>query len=70
VEFASETWVLDYKTGGLAEPNLALRALPYLEQMAGYRAAAQNLFAGKPARVVLAFADGQVYWVRDDNLFC
>jgi len=65
VEFASETWVLDYKTGGLTEPDLALRALPYLEQMAGYRAAAQNLFAGKPTRVVLAFADGQVYWVPE-----
>ncbi len=63
VEFESETWVLDYKTGGLAEPDLAQRALPHLEQMAGYRAAAQNLFAGKPVRVVLAFTDGKVYWV-------
>ncbi len=64
VEFESETWVLDYKTGGLSEPDLARRALPHLEQMASYRAAALNLFAGKPVRVVLAFADGQIYWVE------
>jgi ATP-dependent helicase/nuclease subunit A len=65
VEFAAETWVLDYKTGGLTEPDLARRALPHLEQMAGYRAAALALFAGKAARVALAFADGQVYWVPE-----
>jgi ATP-dependent helicase/nuclease subunit A len=70
VEFESEIWVLDYKTGGLTEPDLALRAQPHLEQMASYRAAAMNLFAGKPVRVALAFTDGRVYWVRDGDLFC
>jgi ATP-dependent helicase/nuclease subunit A len=65
VEFAAETWVLDYKTGGLTEPDLARRALPHLEQMAGYRAAARALFAGKAVRVALAFADGQLYWVPE-----
>jgi ATP-dependent helicase/nuclease subunit A len=63
VEFETEVWVIDYKTGGLREADLALRALPHLQQMACYRDAAQNLFAGKPVRVALAFADGQVYWV-------
>ena len=63
VEFEAETWVLDYKTGGLREPDLAKRALPHLAQMSGYRAAASHLFAGKPVRVALAFADGRVYWV-------
>ncbi|OYY94843.1 MAG: hypothetical protein B7Y41_04605 [Hydrogenophilales bacterium 28-61-23] len=65
VEFEAETWLLDYKTGGLAEPDLALRAQPHLEQMAGYRAAALKLFPGKPAKVALAFTDGRVYWVPD-----
>jgi ATP-dependent helicase/nuclease subunit A len=63
VEFDTEIWLLDYKTGGLAEADLALRSLPHLEQMAGYRAAALNLFAGKPVRVALAYADGRVYWL-------
>jgi ATP-dependent helicase/nuclease subunit A len=63
VEFESEIWLLDYKTGGLAEADLALRSLPHLEQMAGYRAAVQHLFAGKPVRVALAYADGRVYWL-------
>jgi ATP-dependent helicase/nuclease subunit A len=70
VEFESEIWVLDYKTGGLTEPDLAKRAQPHLEQMAGYRAAALNLFAGKPVRVALAFTDGRVYWIRDGDPFC
>jgi len=63
VEFETEIWLLDYKTGGLAEADLALRSLPHLEQMAGYRAAAVQLFAGKPVRVALAYADGRVYWL-------
>jgi ATP-dependent helicase/nuclease subunit A len=67
VEFDSEIWLLDYKTGGLTEPDLALRALPHLEQMTGYRAAALSLFAGKPTRVALAFADGQVYWMQHSD---
>jgi len=68
VEFEAETWVLDYKTGGLAEPDLSKRAQPHLEQMAGYRAAALDLFAGKPVRVALAFGDGQIYWVPEECL--
>jgi hypothetical protein len=31
--------------------------------MAVYRAAALDLFPGKPVRVALAFGDGQVYWL-------
>jgi ATP-dependent helicase/nuclease subunit A len=63
VVFETETWVLDYKTGGLSEPDLALRAAAYHEQMAGYRSAARNLFADKPVRIALAFGDGRVYWL-------
>lgn len=63
VEFESEIWLVDYKTGGLSEPNLTLRAEPHREQMDAYRAAALNLFPGKPVRVVLAFGDGRVCWL-------
>jgi hypothetical protein len=35
--------------------------------MADYRTAALNLFAGKPAKVALAFTDGRVYWVPDES---
>ncbi|HNI07137.1 MAG TPA: UvrD-helicase domain-containing protein [Thiobacillaceae bacterium] len=65
VEFADQVWVLDYKTGGLDEPDLARRALPHLEQMAAYRAAAAALHPGKPVRVALAFGDGCVHWLED-----
>ena len=63
VEFESEIWIVDYKTGGLSEPDLMRRAEPHREQMEGYRAAALNLYPGKPVRIVLAFGDGQVYWI-------
>lgn len=62
VEFADEVWVLDYKTGGLSEPNLAERARPHLDQMQRYQHAAQNLYPGKSVRTVLVFADGQAFW--------
>lgn len=65
VEFESEVWVLDYKTGALEEPDLARRAAPYLEQMAGYRAAARALYPGKAVRAVLAFGDGQALWLEE-----
>jgi ATP-dependent helicase/nuclease subunit A len=63
VEFESEIWIVDYKTGGLSEPDLTLRAEPHREQMDAYRAAALNLYPGKPVRVVLAFGDGRVCWI-------
>jgi hypothetical protein len=31
--------------------------------MDAYRAAALNLYPGKPVRVVLAFGDGRVCWI-------
>jgi ATP-dependent helicase/nuclease subunit A len=65
VEFPDQVWVLDYKTGGLEEPDLARRAIPHLEQMAAYRAAAAALHPGKRVRVALAFGDGQVHWLED-----
>jgi len=62
VEFTDEVWVLDYKTGGLSEPDLAERARPHLDQMQRYQHAAQNLYPGKSIRTVLVFADGQAFW--------
>ena len=60
VEFEDAVWVLDYKTGGLDEPDLAMRAAPYLEQITTYRRAAEALYPGKPVHAALLFADGQV----------
>ena len=65
VVFPDQVWVLDYKTGGLEEPDLASRAIPHLEQMAAYRAAAAALHPGKRVRVALAFGDGRVHWLED-----
>ncbi|MDP2832483.1 MAG: UvrD-helicase domain-containing protein [Pseudomonadota bacterium] len=63
VEFSEEIWVLDYKTGGLDEADPARRALPYLEQIEGYRAAAHQLYPGRTVRAALVFADGVVGWM-------
>ncbi len=63
VEFSEEIWVLDYKTGGLDEADLNRRALPYREQIEGYRAAARQLYPGRPVRAALVFADGLVGWL-------
>lgn len=52
VEFDDEVWVLDYKMGEHADPA------PYRAQMAAYRAAMQAVYAGKPVRCALLFADG------------
>jgi ATP-dependent helicase/nuclease subunit A len=63
VEFEREIWVLDYKSGGLDEPDPSRRAAPHEEQMARYRHAAQALFPHKPVRAALVFADGEVHWM-------
>ena len=65
VVFPDQVWVLDYKTGGLDEPDLARRSQPHLEQMAAYRDAAAALHPGKRIRVALAFGDGRVHWLED-----
>jgi ATP-dependent helicase/nuclease subunit A len=61
VEFADAVWVLDYKTGGLDEPDLARRAEPYRDQIAAYRRAAAALYPGKPVHAALLFADGLLF---------
>ena len=61
VEFEDAVWVLDYKTGGLDEPDLDRRAEPYRDQIAAYRRAAESLYPGKPVHAALLFADGQLY---------
>jgi len=52
VEFSDEVWVLDYKTGEIADPA------PYRAQMLEYRTAMQAIYAGKTVRCALLFADG------------
>jgi ATP-dependent helicase/nuclease subunit A len=67
VEFETEVWVLDYKTGGLDEHDLARRAEIHREQMAGYRAAARALYPVKAVRVALVFGDGRVHWLEGES---
>ncbi|MBK6743690.1 MAG: UvrD-helicase domain-containing protein [Hydrogenophilales bacterium] len=61
VEFKDAVWVLDYKTGGLADPDLECRALPYHEQLRDYTGAMTALYPGKPVRAGLIFGDGR-FW--------
>jgi ATP-dependent helicase/nuclease subunit A len=50
VEYDDEVWVLDYKTGGMADG--------YLAQLADYRQAMAALHPGKRIRSALLFGDG------------
>jgi ATP-dependent helicase/nuclease subunit A len=52
VEFDNEVWVLDYKLGDSED------AARYRAQMQEYRVAMQSVYAGKPVRCALIFADG------------
>jgi ATP-dependent helicase/nuclease subunit A len=52
VEFDNEVWVLDYKLGDSED------AARYRPQMREYQAAMQSVYAGKPVRCALIFADG------------
>ena len=67
VEYESEVWVLDYKTGGLEEPDPVRRAEPHLTQMSAYRDAARALHPGKAVRVALVFGDGKVHWLDGEG---
>ncbi|OGS92415.1 MAG: hypothetical protein A2Z95_08175 [Gallionellales bacterium GWA2_60_18] len=52
VEFDDEVWVLDYKLGSGED------AARYRAQMQEYRTAMQTVYAGRPVRCALVFADG------------
>jgi ATP-dependent helicase/nuclease subunit A len=54
VEFDSEVWVLDYKTGASHDPA------PYRAQMMEYRNAMQSVYADKAVRCALIFSDGML----------
>jgi ATP-dependent helicase/nuclease subunit A len=56
VEFFEEVWVLDYKSG---TPDKVLLA-SYRQQVAEYMALLAPIFAAKPVRGALLFADGSV----------
>lgn len=61
VEFEDSVWVIDYKTGGLDEPDLARRALPYIEQLIDYSRAMGDLHPRKAVHAGLLFSDG-AFW--------
>jgi ATP-dependent helicase/nuclease subunit A len=52
VEFDTEVWVLDYKSGASHDPA------PYRAQMAEYRGAMQSVYADKTVHCALVFSDG------------
>ena len=52
VEFDGEVWVLDYKLGSSED------AMRHRAQMDEYRGAMRTVYAGKPVRCALVFADG------------
>jgi ATP-dependent helicase/nuclease subunit A len=64
VELDGEIWVLDYKTGDLAEADPGRRAEPYFDQLADYRRAVAMLYPGKPVRTALLFGDGLLHEVK------
>jgi len=62
VEFAEDIWVLDYKTGDVADPdNLEAATRPYRAQLDEYRAAISKLMPGKPVKAALIFAGGLLF---------
>jgi ATP-dependent helicase/nuclease subunit A len=66
VELQDEIWVLDYKTGEIADPaNLAAAAKPYRAQLAEYQLAVSGLLPGKPVVSALVFAGGLLH--RNDR---
>jgi ATP-dependent helicase/nuclease subunit A len=67
VEFEAEVWVLDYKTGGLEEPDLAAHAQPHLAQLADYRRAMAHLYPVKRVRCGLIFGDGRLYEIPGNS---
>ncbi len=61
VRQADGWWILDYKTGGLSEPDLLRRSEPHRAQMEVYAAAVAQLYPGQPVRTALLYGDGQVF---------
>ena len=62
VEFDTEVWVLDYKTGDAIDPDhLDRAARPYRRQLAEYRRAVAQFFAGKKVYAALLFAGGLMH---------
>jgi ATP-dependent helicase/nuclease subunit A len=55
VMFDDELWILDYKRNLLESERIA-----YAQQLAGYRSAAQEVFAGATIRTALITVDGRL----------
>ncbi len=69
VRQADGWWILDYKTGGLDEPDLARRSEPHRAQMAAYTAAVAQIYPGQPVHAALLYGDGQVFVLSFDTGF-
>jgi len=67
VEFAESVWVLDYKSGGLDEPDPVRRTTPYRAQMHGYLHAARSLFPNKSVQAAWVFTDGVIHWFHREH---
>ena len=67
VRQADGWWILDYKTGGLNEADLACRSEPHRAQMEAYRAAVAQLYPGQPVQAALLYGDGQVFVMPDSG---
>lgn len=61
VERADGWWIVDYKTGGLAEANLARRSAPHRAQLLGYARAVCTMWPGQPVHAAVLYADGAVF---------
>ena len=59
VETERDVWVLDYKTGHIADDAELLRQ--YEAQVGEYRAALAGLYPGKAVRALLIFSGGEVH---------
>ncbi len=61
VRQADGWWVIDYKSGGLEEVDLAVRSKPHQTQIQAYVLVVAQLYPGQPVRAALIYGDGQVF---------
>ncbi len=54
---ADAVWVVDYKTGRAAPPDVADTPVRYLRQLAAYRGVLRGVYPGRPVRSVLVWTD-------------
>ena len=63
---ADAVWVVDYKTGRAAPPDVADTPVRYLRQLAAYRGVLRGIYPGRTVRAVLVWTDqAQVVTIPD-----